>query len=135
MLIANPCFHCHNYCDETNCHIRHYPWYGNNEAEDVEVTEKTAFEVLGFKNFDELSAERFTYELWGSDFWNMLGLDYGDSMEFDKLIAKVKEYGIGWCESSRLNIRPRENSIAVMCERDGEKFWFHLNKYCFGSLG
>ncbi len=77
----------------------------------------------------EISAERFTYETWGADFWNMLGLGYAEYMEEDNLIRAIKEYGIGYCASSRLNIRPKDDEyVAVMCERDGEKFWFHVFK-------
>ena len=77
----------------------------------------------------QLSAERFTYESWEPGFWDMLGLGYAESMEEDNLIRAIKEYGIGYCNSSRLAVRPKDDMyVAVMCERDGIKFWFHVFK-------
>ena len=77
----------------------------------------------------KFSAERFTFELWASDFWNMLGLSYADAMEIDTLVQAVKTYAIGYCDSPRLKMRPKdEEYVAVMCEREGEKFWFHVFK-------
>ena len=77
----------------------------------------------------QISAERFTYETWDADFWNSLGLRYAESMEEDNLIRAIKEYGIGYCSPNRLKMRPKDDKyVAVMCERDGEKFWFHVFK-------
>ncbi len=73
------------------------------------------------------SAECFTYETWEVGYWDMLGLGYAESMEAENLFRAIKEYGIGYCNSSRLSVRPREDVyVAVMCERDGIKFWFHI---------
>ena len=75
----------------------------------------------------KLNPELFAYENWESGFWDMLGLGYAESMEKENLIRAIKEYGIGYCDSSRLRCRPRDNmQVAVMCEREGEKFWFHV---------
>ncbi len=75
----------------------------------------------------KLNPELFTYENWESGFWDMLGLGYAESMEEDNLIRAIKEYGIGYCNSDRLKCRPKDNKyVAVMCEREGEKFWFHV---------
>lgn len=81
------------------------------------------------KILPQLSAELFTYENWECGFWDMLGLGYAESMEEEKLIRAIKEYGIGYCNSSRLQCRPRDDKyVAVMCECNGEKFWFHVFK-------
>jgi len=41
--------------------------------------------------------------------------------------AKLKEYVIGWCYGESLSFRPKDNHVAVMCEKDDELFWFHLS--------
>ncbi|MDT3387707.1 MAG: hypothetical protein LIR46_08115 [Bacteroidota bacterium] len=77
----------------------------------------------------KLNAELFTYENWEAGYWDMLGLGYIESINEENIIRAIKEYGIGYCDSSRLKCRPRDNKyVAVMCERDGEKFWFHVFK-------
>ena len=70
----------------------------------------------------QLSAERFTYELYDAD-WRYRFDNYSwDYHLTSKDIAKVF---VGWCDASRLLVRPRCGEYAIMCEIDGEKFWFH----------
>ncbi len=33
---------------------------------------------------------------------------------------------VGYCEASRIRIRPRPTGYVFMVEMDGEDFWFHL---------
>jgi hypothetical protein len=44
---------------------------------------------------------------------------------------KLREYVIGWCYGENLNCRPKINQIAVMFEKNGIKFWFHLRQIEF----
>ena len=77
----------------------------------------------------QISAECFTYETWKADFWAAPGLVFAGAIEEDNLIRAIKEYGIGYCRSNKLKIRPKgDEYVAVMCERDGKKFWFHMFK-------
>ena len=78
----------------------------------------------------ELNPELFTYELWESSYWTRLGFSY-DADAF-QVARKASECAVGYCDASRLQVRPREGMIAVMCEdSDGEKFWFHDRKSCY----
>lgn len=77
----------------------------------------------------ELNPELFIWELWEPGFWDSLDLTYAESMDIDNLIKAIKKYGVGYCNSTRLQVRPKdENYLAVMCEKDGRKFWFHVFK-------
>lgn len=77
------------------------------------------------KHLSELDPELFTYELYESNYWSRLGLGVWDNA----LELEIRKHAIGWCPSERLTVRPRKDSIAVMCEdEDGEKFWFHYSK-------
>lgn len=63
---------------------------------------------------EELSPELFIYELYDSS--GPL-LDPND----------VARMAVGYCDASRLQVRPRNNLMALMCEDpDGNKFWFHV---------
>jgi hypothetical protein len=74
----------------------------------------------------EIDANLFEWELWEANCWDALDLSFAESMELDKLFAKIKQYGIGYCDSSKLIYRPRPGYYAIMCERDGQRFWFHV---------
>lgn len=77
----------------------------------------------------ELNPELFIWELWEPGFWDSLDLTYTESMDIDNLVEAIKKYGVGYCNSTRLQVRPKdENYLAVMCEKDGRKFWFHVFK-------
>lgn len=82
----------------------------------------------------ELNPELFTYELYDSGFWFTLGLSFIESMDIEHLMRAIKEYGIGYCDASRLAIRPMEGSYAIMCEVNGEKIWFHLDIHTFKQI-
>ena len=64
---------------------------------------------------EELNPELFLYEL-----YNMNGV-YGLS---DALHIAVK---FGYCDASRLLVRPRSGMLAIIVEYDnGEKEWYHI---------
>ena len=62
---------------------------------------------------EELDPELFIYELYDSS---------GPMMD----TWDIAKYCIGWCDASRLQVRPRSDMIAIMLELpDGERIWFH----------
>ena len=71
----------------------------------------------------EISAELFAYELYDSGWRFRFDVPWDYKGAFAPLIAK---HLVGWCDACRLLVRPRSNEFAVMCEVDGEKFWFHV---------
>lgn len=94
---------------------------------------------------EEISAERFHPRDWDIRCWDNLDLTWGEMVDGesylgykelphnrnkkaqgDMLIRSLNKYAVGYCKASRMNIRPREGWYAIMCERDGEKFWFHI---------
>ena len=83
------------------------------------------------KELPELNSECFIYENYESNWWSLLDLDYAEAMDVERVMKAVKEYAVGYCESSRITLRPRSDSFAVMFEKDGERFWFHLQKWEF----
>ena len=65
---------------------------------------------------EELSPELFIYELYDSG---------GPLLDHNE----VEQMAIGYCDASRLQVRPRNNLMALMCEDpDGNKFWFHATQ-------
>lgn len=86
---------------------------------------------MNINELEHLSAELFTFELYESGFWSALNLSYEDSLDVHNLIRAIKEHGIGYCDATRLTVRPRDNQYAIMCEVDGDKLWFHMNKEWF----
>ena len=65
---------------------------------------------------EELSPELFIYELYDSS--GPL-LDPND----------VARMAVGYCDASRLQVRPRKGLLALMCEDpDGNRFWFHASQ-------
>lgn len=82
-------------------------------------------------NLEKLNPELFIYEKYSADWWNNLELDYIACLDVPNIIQRVKQYAIGYCDGSRLAIRPRSDSYATMFEKDGETFWFHIDKWYF----
>ena len=79
---------------------------------------------------ESISAERFTYELYEPNFWQRLGFEF--TTDDDVVIQKAIERAIGYCDANRLQVRPKDRMIAVMCEDDNcEKFWFRHYRIAF----
>jgi len=38
----------------------------------------------------------------------------------------LRKYAIGYCDGESLPCRPKTNTIAVMFEKNNQRFWFHL---------
>lgn len=78
-----------------------------------------------------MNSECFIYENYESNWWSLLDLDYSDAMEVSNVIRCVDKYAVGYCESDKVKLRPKTDSFAVMFEKDGERFWFHIQKWEF----
>lgn len=64
---------------------------------------------------EKIDPELFIYEYYSAD-----GLAFLDGNE-------IAKYAIGYCDASRLHVRPRSGLLALMVELpDGEKMWFHI---------
>jgi hypothetical protein len=72
---------------------------------------------------EELSPELFIWEL-----YNANGIH---SLSEDLYIAS----SVGYCDASRLQVRPRSDMFALMIEfPDGTKHWFHGTKHTLKSV-
>ena len=66
---------------------------------------------------EEISPELFSYELY----------DSGGIQTVDEAISSGASFG--YCDASRLYVRPRSGKLALMVELpDGDKYWFHINE-------
>ncbi len=77
----------------------------------------------------QLSAERFTWELYDANWRDRFG--HWQTAVSAQEIANVF---VGWCYAARLLVRPRVDEYAIMCEINGEKFWFHHLPYMLESI-
>lgn len=73
------------------------------------------------------------------NFGDRLGLYhhmYPEVFEFENFIKVLAPRTIGWCDPSRLAVRPKAEGVALMCEDDaGAKFWFHALDKTAVALG
>lgn len=87
---------------------------------------------------DELDPELFTWDSYEYDFGNRLDCfwnQYPEIYQFDEFLSKLKNKIVGWCNPSRLSVRPRNDGIAVMCEDEDGRFWFHVLDKTANALG
>lgn len=92
-----------------------------------ERKKKGCDEMSAVCNYEELNPECFIYEEYEPDWWELLGTNQMSDIQ-KNIFSGVLSYVIGYCDAKRLSFRPRDNSYAVMFEKDGRKFWFHVNK-------
>jgi hypothetical protein len=85
-------------------------------------------------NIEALNSECFTYENYESNWWNLLDIDYVDAMDVDTIKRCVNEFAVGYCDGSRLKLRPREKSYAMMFEKDSLRFWFHIEAWWIDDI-
>lgn len=87
----------------------------------------------------EIDPELFTYELYEMNFGDRLGLYhhmYPEVFEFENFIKILRPRVVGWCDPSRLAVRPKNEGVALMCEDEGgERFWFHALDKTAEALG
>lgn len=79
------------------------------------------------------NAESFTYYNYNSNWWSYFDITYGDSLTPEKWIDKVRDSAVGFCDSSRLTVRPKEG-VALMVQPEDEPFWFHVTQDLFDKL-
>lgn len=79
-------------------------------------------------DLEELNSECFTFENYEGNWWSLLDISWEKSMDKSVLRECIKKYAVGYCDSIRVKIRPR-NGFAIMFEKDGERFWFHLENW------
>ena len=86
---------------------------------------------------DMINPELFTWCNYESDFGHRMGLDFADTLDGRKMKREIVRRLVGYCDGSRLSVRPRTDSYAIMLEDDeGERFWFHYPKnYCDEIIG
>ena len=70
----------------------------------------------------EKNPEAFIYELYDANWRQRFDLP---SWQFSVPASIIAAHLVGWCDASRLAVRPRRDEYALMCEVDGERFWFH----------
>ena len=80
---------------------------------------------------EKLNSECFIYENYESNWWSLLDLDYMSTFYAKNIMKAVEKYAVGYCESERVYLRPKSDSYAVMFEKDGKRFWFHIQKWEF----
>lgn len=87
----------------------------------------------------EIDPELFTYELYEMNFGGRLGLYHGmypEVFEFENFVKVLAPKVVGWCDPSRLAVRPKTEGVTLMCEDgDGERFWFHVLDKTAEALG
>lgn len=80
----------------------------------------------------ELSPDEFTWERYESDYGSHLNLDFRSSINNHLMAREIRSRCIGWCDGSKLAIRPKSDMVAILLEDDEfEKFWFHYPKFAF----
>lgn len=88
---------------------------------------------------EELNSECFLYENHESDFGGALDLSYNvfsiipESKDFE-LHNALRKYAVGWCDAQRLKYKPMFGYVAIMCEKDGYRFWFHIMQQTFNEI-
>ena len=66
---------------------------------------------------EQIDPEKFLYE-----YYSCNALDFLDNNE-------IARNAVGWCDASRLLVRPRRDLFALMLEMpDDEKIWFHIDQ-------
>ena len=82
-----------------------------------------------FNNIETLNSECFIYENHEMNWGNAVDIDYNKSMDINVLKQCIEKYAVGYCDGGRLIVRPNPKSYAIMFEKDGLRFWFHLEKW------
>ena len=88
---------------------------------------------------EELNPELFTFNNYEADYWGVFDVPFvypiGDNGAGERKYHRaIAQYAIGFCDGSRLRVRPRSHCVGLMCEKDGEKFWFHLEKETLNKI-
>jgi len=76
----------------------------------------------------KLDSTSFTWQRWRAGSIH----DFNIPCRYEMIISGygkmvLNKHAIGWCCGENLLCRPK-NEVAVMFEKDGIKFWFHLRQ-------
>ena len=75
----------------------------------------------------KIDSKEFTYKKHEANWWSAFGFSFSESIKPEKLIKAIDDYAIGYCDGSKLEIKPKEKSYAIMFNVEGDKFWFHID--------
>lgn len=75
-----------------------------------------------------IKPEEFKKDLYVGTWWSVLGLTLKESMEPDKMLSKLREHALGYCEGSKISHNKGSNTYAYMFCKDGENYWTHIGK-------
>lgn len=80
---------------------------------------------------EELNSALFVYETHVTDFGDYLDLSYHcfstvPEEQDTELLTALRKYAIGYCPGEKLAFKPKAGIVGIMCEKDGERFWFHI---------
>lgn len=78
---------------------------------------------------EELNPELFTYDNYDWAWWDAFDLGPMDNHK-----KAIKKHCVGYCDGSRLSVRPKSGMYAIMCEVDGRRFWFHIEDFVFERI-
>ena len=83
----------------------------------------------------ELNPELFTWDNYEYDYGDRLNLDYRQSVDLKTMEREIKRRAVGYCQGSRLLVRPKSDMYGLMLEDDDhEKFWFHYPRTCLDRI-
>ena len=86
-------------------------------------------------HIEEINPELFTWDNYENDYGGRLDLDYRQSTDLKVMEREIKRRAIGYCQGSRLSVRPKSDMYGIMLEDDdGEKFWFHYPRTCLDRI-
>ena len=57
-----------------------------------------------------------------------------DNITEGEIKSAIKKYAIGYCEGHSLKVRPKTDSVAIMCQKDDSTFWFHMRNNEFVKI-
>ena len=83
----------------------------------------------------KIPAIQFTFDLWkAGSLTELIGYTREGNIIANKNV--IKKYAIGFCNGSRLSVRPKKNTMAVMFHTN-EHWWTHLTikefSICFSN--
>ena len=85
------------------------------------------YKILQTVKLPRMTSTVFTWEYWCN---GKIG-DLGINCRTPEICSKhgrtvLRDLAIGWCFAESVDCRPKDNHVAIMVERDGIKFWFHI---------
>ena len=87
------------------------------------------------KVIPQLDSSVFTWERWRAGSIHDLGVPCRKEWILSPYgIGILRDLIVGYCDGERLGCRPKIGEVAVMVEKNGETFWFHLRKEEFEGI-